>query len=154
VAGIVGLGVAASLVLTHRASTAARLVTLRDALEAAVTSVPGVSSTLGRSGAPAPERLPTICHVCVEGVSSEALLFLLDDAGIAASAASSCASGATEASHVLAAMGVPPEVARGSLRFSLGWTSDDVVVDRVAAVLPDAVARLRLLDVPARGARP
>ena len=154
VAGIVGLGVAASLVLTHRASTAARLVTLRDALEAAVTTVAGVRSTLTRCGGSPPERLPTICHVCVEGVSSEALLFLLDDAGIAASAASSCASGATEASHVLAAMGVPPEVARGSLRFSLGWTSDDVVVDRVAAVLPDAVARLRLLDVPARGARP
>ncbi len=150
VAGIVGLGVAADLVLTHRDATAARMTSLRDELESVVTSVPGVVATVGRDGAARPSRLPTICHVCVQGVSSEALLFLLDDAGIAASAASSCASGATEASHVLAAMGVTSEQARGSLRFSLGWTSDEVVVERVAAALPDAVARLRLLDVPSR----
>ena len=100
----------------------------------------GVTVTLRPGGAPAPERLPTITHVCVSGVDSEALLFLLDDAAVAASAASSCASGATESSHVLAAMGLAPEVARGSLRLSLGWTSTDADVDRVLEVLPAAIA--------------
>jgi cysteine desulfurase len=147
VAGIVGLGAAARLVLAGRADAAARVAALRDRLEAGLADLDGVTVTLRPGGAPAPQRLPTITHVCVTGVDSEALLFLLDDAGVAASAASSCASGATESSHVLAAMGLAPDVARGSLRLSLGWTSTDADVDRVLEVLPAAVARLRLLDV-------
>lgn len=146
VAGIVGLGAAAAAVLTERDRLATRLGALRRRLEEVLTAVDGVHLTVTRDGVD-PERLPTICHVCVTGVDSEALLFLLDDAGVAASAASSCASGATESSHVLAAMGVPSEWARGSLRLSLGWTSDDATVDRVAEVFAPAVARLRLLDV-------
>jgi len=145
VAGIVGLGAAAAIVADQRAHLATRLGVLRTRLEAVLTAVDDVVLTVARTGAD-PDRLPTICHVCVGGVDSEALLFLLDDAGVAASAASSCASGATESSHVLAAMGVPPGVARGSLRLSLGWTSDDTTVDRVAEVFGPAVARLRLLD--------
>ena len=147
VAGIVGLGEAARLVLERRDDLVPRLAALRDALEAVATSVDGVTSTVGGPGGP--ERLPTIAHVCISGVVSEALLFLLDDAGISASAASSCASGATEPSHVLAAMGVPADVARGSLRLSLGWDSTDVAVERLADVFPAAVTRLRLFDVPA-----
>jgi cysteine desulfurase len=146
VAGIVGLGAAAAAVLAERDRLATRLEALRRRLEEVLTAVDGVHLTVARSGDD-PARLPTICHVCVTRVDSEALLFLLDDAGVAASAASSCASGATESSHVLAAMGVPPEWARGSLRLSLGWTSDDATVERVAAVFAPAVARLRLLDV-------
>lgn len=147
VAGIVGLGVAAAIVLAERNTLATRLDALRRQLEAVLTAVPDVSLTVGRCGGD-PARLPTICHVCVGGVDSEALLFLLDDAGVAASAASSCASGATERSHVLAAMGVPAGMARGSLRLSLGWTSDETTVERVAEVFAPAVARLRLLDPP------
>ena len=146
VAGIVGLGAAAAAVLAEREALARRLGDLRRRLEAVLTAVDGVHLTVCRGGDD-PPRLPTICHVCVTGVDSEALLFLLDDAGVAASAASSCASGATESSHVLAAMGVPADLARGSLRLSLGWTSDDSTVDRVAEVFAPAVARLRLLDV-------
>ena len=146
VAGIVGLGAAAAAVLAEREALARRLEALRRRLEAVLTAVDGVQLTVGRTGGD-PPRLPSICHVCVTGVDSEALLFLLDDAGVAASAASSCASGATESSHVLAAMGVPADWARGSLRLSLGWTSDDSTVDRVAEVFAPAVARLRLLDV-------
>ncbi len=147
VAGIVGLGVAAQLVLEHRTQLAATVGAMRDRLEAALVAIEGVSVTVAAGGSAPPERLPTISHLCVSGVDSEALLFLLDDAGVAASAASSCASGATESSHVLAAMGVPAADARGSLRLSLGWTTDDTTIDRVIEVMPAAVARLRLFDV-------
>ncbi|HEX5367056.1 MAG TPA: aminotransferase class V-fold PLP-dependent enzyme, partial [Acidimicrobiales bacterium] len=88
-------------------------------------------------------RLPGALHVCVPGVESEALLFLLDEAGVCASAASACASGAQQASHVLAAMGVPPRLAAGALRLSLGWSTTDADVARAATVVPVAVARLR-----------
>ena len=69
-------------------------------------------------------------QVCIEGVESEALLFLLDEAGVEASAGSACASGALDPSHVLAAMGVPRELARGALRLSLGRRPTDADVDR------------------------
>src|SRR5205807_1957914 len=65
------------------------------------------------------------CHLRFPGVESEALLVLLDEAGVCASAGSACASGALEASHVLKAMGVPEDEALASLRLSLGWTSTD-----------------------------
>ena len=74
-----------------------------------------------------------------EGVESEALLYLLDEAGVCASAASACASGAMEPSHVLAAMGVEREWAAGALRLSLGRTTTDADVDRALDVLVDAV---------------
>ena len=82
-------------------------------------------------------------HLCVEGVENESLLFLLDREGVCASAASACSSGAMDPSHVLAAMGVPREMAAGALRLSLGWASRDEDVDRVLEVLPAAVRRLR-----------
>ncbi len=82
--------------------------------------------------------------MCLPAVRSEALLFLLEqDHGILASAASSCASGAQERSHVLAAMGVDPDLALGSLRLSLGWPTTDVDVDAALTAVPDAAARLR-----------
>lgn len=147
VAGIVGLGMAARLVLEHRSGLVARVGAMRDRLEAALVAIDGVSVTVAPERSAPPQRLPTISHLCVSGVDSEALLFLLDDAGVAASAASSCASGATESSHVLAAMGVAPANARGSLRLSLGWTTDDTTIDRVIEVMPAAVARLRMFDL-------
>jgi len=79
----------------------------------------------------------------VPGISSEALLFLLEMHGVSATAASSCASGALEPSHVLAAMGVPRDLAAGSLRLSLGHDSTDADVDLALEVVPDAVRRLR-----------
>jgi cysteine desulfurase len=88
-------------------------------------------------------RLPGTLHVCLAGIESESLLFLLDEVGVCASAASACASGAQQASHVLAAMGVPPERARGALRLSLGWTSTDADVDHALRAIPTAVARLQ-----------
>ena len=84
-----------------------------------------------------------MAHLCFADVESEALLFLLEQEGIAASAASSCASGAQQVSHVLGAMGIDREVARGSLRLSLGYGSTDAEVDHALAVIPAAVERLR-----------
>jgi cysteine desulfurase len=83
------------------------------------------------------------CHVCFDGIESEALLFLLEQHEVMASAAASCASGAQEPSHVLAALGLPRALAQGSLRLSLGTTTTDADVDRVLELIPPAVARLR-----------
>lgn len=102
----------------------------------------------GRASGRRDHLLPGTLHLSIPAVESEALLFLLDEAGICASAASACASGAQEASHVLAAMGVPPDPRLGTLRMSLGWTSTAADVDRVLEVLPAVVERLRLRGGP------
>lgn len=81
-------------------------------------------------------------NVCFEGVQSEALLFLLDEAGVRASAASSCSSGAQDPSHVLAAMGMPRDLALGSLRLSLGRTTADSDIDGAVEAIVAAVERL------------
>ena len=82
-------------------------------------------------------------HVLVEGVESESLLFLLDQAGVCASAASACASGAMEHSHVLAAMGVDQALTAGALRLTLGHTTTEDDVELAAEALVGAVTRLR-----------
>ncbi len=97
----------------------------------------------------ADRRMPGTVLACVAGVDREELVLLLDRAGVAASWGSSCASGASEPSHVLAAMGVAPELAAGALRLTLGWCSTDADVDAVLAALPGAVARARGLAAPA-----
>jgi len=140
VAGIVGFAAALRVVAATRAETAARVAAQRDRLgDALAAAIPGLVET----GAPRDRRLPGTLHVCIPGVESEALLFLLDEAGLCASAASACASGAQQASHVLAAMGVAPGLASGALRLTLGWSTADADVDRAARVVPAAVARLR-----------
>jgi cysteine desulfurase len=78
-----------------------------------------------------------------EGLEGEALLFLLDRAGVCASAASSCASGAMDPSHVLAAMGVDPAWSGGAVRLSLGRTTSDADVERALDVFADVVPTLR-----------
>ena len=140
VAGIVGFAAALRAMAAGRDQTAARVRVQRDRLgDALATAVPGLVETApGRGG-----RLPGSLHVCVPGVESEALLFLLDEAGVCASAASACASGAQQASHVLAAMGVEPRLASGALRLTLGWSTTDADVDRAARVVASSVARLR-----------
>ncbi|HET6953330.1 MAG TPA: cysteine desulfurase family protein [Acidimicrobiales bacterium] len=140
VAGIVGFGAALAAVLAGRERTAARVRALRDRLaDGLLAAVPGAVET----GPGRDDRLPGALHLCVPGVESEPLLFLLDEAGVCASAASACASGAQQASHVLAAMGVPRVQAAGALRLTLGWSSTEADVDRVLATVPAAAARLR-----------
>ncbi|MBN2624254.1 MAG: cysteine desulfurase [Acidimicrobiales bacterium] len=144
VAGIVGFAAALRATLAAQDRTAARVRALRDRLaDGLLDAVPGAVET----GPGRDERLPGALHVCLPGVESEALLFLLDEAGVCASAASACASGAQQASHVLAAMGVPADRARGALRLTVGWSTTDAEVDHALAAVPAAVARLQ--GVPA-----
>ena len=139
VAGIVGFAAALGAVLAQREATAAAVRARRDRLAVGLhAAIPGLVETA--AGA---ETLPGTLHVGLPGVESEALLFLLDEAGVCASAASACASGAQQASHVLAAMGVPADQGRGALRLSLGWSTTDADVDRALRAIPAAVARLR-----------
>jgi cysteine desulfurase len=148
VAAIVGMAVAARLTVAERDATAARVEKLRDRLaDGVLASIPDVVETGARRASDGTvdrsHKVAGSCHVCVSGIESESLLFLLERAEIYASAASSCASGAMEPSHVLAAMGVSRPDAFGSLRLSLGWSSTDADVDAVLAALPPAVERLR-----------
>jgi cysteine desulfurase len=151
VAGIVGLAEALRSTLATRAEVVERTIALRDRLlDGLVASVPDLVETgAATDAAGAPDRghrAPGIAHVCIAGIDSESLLFLLEKADLCASAASSCASGAMEPSHVLAAMGVPTDLARGSLRLSLGWASTDADVDAALAAVPPAVERLRMFS--------
>ncbi len=104
---------------------------LQSQLDGVVETVPGDRKVAGSA------------HVCIADVESEALLYLLDEADVCASAASACASGAMEPSHVLAAMGVDRSVAMGALRLSLGRTTTEADVDRATDVIVASVSRLR-----------
>jgi cysteine desulfurase len=148
VAGIAAMAAAVAGVETERSTTVARVARLRDRLaDALLARLDGIIETAVPTGPDGrPDRSHKVagsCHVCIEGVESEALLFLLDQAGVAASAASSCSSGALDPSHVLAAVGVPRELARGSLRLSLGATTTEAEVDHAVDAIVDAVTRLR-----------
>ena len=144
VAGIVGFTTAMELVDAERDVTNRRVAALRDELVAGLrAAVPGLVATLGTDHSRDAAVLPGTCHVCIEDADSESLLFLLETDGVLASAGSSCASGAQEASHVLTAMGVSAEVARGALRLSLGWDSTRADVALALAAVPAAVDRVR-----------
>lgn len=141
VAGAVAFGIAAELAVTRLAENAARLTALRDRLVAGVLErVP--SATL-RGAAPGPGRLPGNAHFTFDGCDGDSLLFLLDRAGIAVSTGSACQAGVAEISHVLLAMGLPEETARGALRFTLGSSTTESDVDEVLEVLPEVVVRAR-----------
>ena len=88
-------------------------------------------------------RFSRIVHLCIKGCESEALLYLLDEAEVCASAASACASGAMEPSHVLQAMGIDREWSMGALRLSLGHSTQDDDIDRAIEVLVEAIHKLR-----------
>ncbi|HJR19388.1 MAG TPA: cysteine desulfurase family protein [Actinomycetota bacterium] len=139
VAGIVGFGAAAEETALHRNVWASAVGPLRDRLQRHLSErIPGVRV----NGHPA-ERLPNNLHVCIEGIDGEPLILLLDAAGVAASQGSACSSGAAEPSYVLAALGVPRDLARGTLRLTLGRGTTEVEIDRAAEAIVDGVARLR-----------
>jgi cysteine desulfurase len=139
VAGIVGFGRAAELVRGTLATESARLRGLRDHLEEQILArIPQTR----RSGAPEP-RLPNTSNLSFEPVEAEALLLLLDQAGICASSGSACATGSVEPSHVLRAMGFSLIRARSCLRFSLGRYTTPAEVDFLLERLPGMVAKLR-----------
>ena len=139
VAGIVALAEALAATDAERVDEVARLAGLRDRLVAGlVAGIPGVRETV------APEdKIAGSAHVLVEGIESESLLYLLDEAGVCASAASACASGAMDPSHVLAAMGVDRTWAAGALRLTLGRTTTDADIEEGVVAITGAVATLR-----------
>jgi cysteine desulfurase len=122
-----------------RAVASTRVGALRDRLvDGLLATVPGSRETARRD-----LKVPGHAHLCIDGIESEALLVLLDDAGVCASAGSACASGAMEPSHVLLAMGLGRDAALGSMRLTLGSTTTDTEVDLALRAIPPAVARLR-----------
>jgi cysteine desulfurase len=89
------------------------------------------------------DRLPNHASFVVREAEGEAIVVRLDLDSVCVSTGSACASGSTDASHVLTAMGYPHDEARGALRLSLGRTTTDAEIDRVAALLPDTIAAVR-----------
>lgn len=139
VAGIVAMGAALTATVGEREALVARIEPLRNCLvDTLLDLVPDAFETGDRK-----QKVAGNAHLCFPGVESEALLVLLDEAGIYASAGASCSSGAMEPSHVLLAMGIPPKVAMSSLRLSLGRTTTDHEIDLALKVIPDAVRKLR-----------
>ena len=139
VAGIVGTAAALAETRAEMDTVVRRVGVMRDRLVDTVTAtVGGIHEVAPRSS-----RVPGSAHVCVEGVENEALLFLLDQANVCASAASACASGAMEPSHVLHAMGVDPNLARGALRMTLGHTTADADIDLAISALTESITHLR-----------
>lgn len=136
-AGIVGMVRALALAAREREELAARVETLREGFERTLLArVPGARV----NGGEAP-RLPNISSVSVRGARSEQLLAGLDLAGIAVSAGSACASGSLEPSHVVAALGLPPEWMQGVIRFSLGRSTSAAQLDRTVEVLAEVVSQ-------------
>jgi len=144
VAGVAGFGAAAAAAAQGLTAEAARIAVLRERLEDAILTVAPDAVIFSR-GAP---RLPNTVAFAVPGLSASSLLMRLDLEGVAASSGSACSSGKVTPSHVLAAMGVPAELARGAIRLSLGWGSDAADVETFARAFPRAVAGLRRGGAP------
>ena len=139
VGGIMATAAALRETDSTRDAEVERVTQLRDALvDAVISEIDDVIETVARD-----KRVPGIAHFCIAGCESEAILFLLDEAMICASAASACASGAMEPSHVLSAMGVDRKYSMGSLRMSLGHTTTLSDIDRASTALIAAVHQLR-----------
>ena len=147
VAGIVGMGVAATLAAAKIDEEAKRISALRDRLEEGVLrAVPGTIVNGTRS-----PRVPNTTNISFDRIEADSLLIALDLEGVAVSTGSACSSGTLEPSHVLKAMGFPPHRTQNSIRFSLGAANTEAEVDRVVAILPGIVDKLRSLTrVPAR----
>ncbi|HVU72647.1 MAG TPA: cysteine desulfurase family protein [Mycobacteriales bacterium] len=142
VAGIAGFAAALEVVRRDGAARAVQLMALRDELvERVLAAVPDAVL----NGDPSPSgRLPGNAHLSFPGCEGDALLMLLDAQGVACSTGSACTAGVAKPSHVLLAMGQDIARARGSLRFSLGHTTQPADIDELVAVLPGAVERARL----------
>ena len=138
VAGIVGFGVAAELALADLAK-AEKTARLRDELEqGALSLAPDAVVLSGRV-----DRLPNTSCLAVPGIKAETLVIRLDLAGIAVSAGSACSSGKVEASHVLAAMGLSDELARGGIRVSLGFGTSRNDINIFLKAFGELIGRLR-----------
>jgi cysteine desulfurase len=141
-ASIVGLGVACEQALQHMAFENTAVKRLRDRLEAGILAqVPRCFPT-----GDVTNRLPNTSNIAFEFIEGEAILLLLNMAGIAASSGSACTSGSLEPSHVMRAMGIPYTAAHGTTRFSLSRYNTEAEIDRVIAAVPPIIAQLRKIS--------
>ncbi|TVQ73449.1 MAG: cysteine desulfurase NifS [Chromatiaceae bacterium] len=142
VPGIIALGKAAELALSHLDEERQRVRALRNRLEAGLLEqIPNAFVT-----GDVDNRLPNTLNMAFEYIEGEGILLMLNHQGIAASSGSACTSGSLEPSHVMRAMGIPYTAAHGSVRFSLSRFNTEEEVDRVIQVMPDIVARLRKMS--------
>jgi cysteine desulfurase len=142
VAGIVGLGAAAEIARLHLAEEHNRVAALRDRLEAGIlASVPRAAVNGDRM-----HRVPTTTNLTFDYIEGEGFVIAMDLRGIACSTGSACSSGSLEPSHVLSAIGLRPEQARASIRFSLGRFNTEEDVDAALRILPGVVEQLRAVS--------
>ena len=142
VAGIVGLGAAVELVNNQQPTTNNQIKKLRDKL---ITGLEKKIPNIQING-DMEKRVPANANISFLGAEGESMLLMLDMEGIAVSTGSACASGSLEPSHVLRAMGIPAEDCHASIRFTLGKFTTAKEIDRVIAVLPKIVERLRKMS--------
>lgn len=141
-AAIVGLGKACELAMQNMEHENTVVKALRDKLQAGILAAVPNSFATGD----VENRLPNTASIAFEYIEGEAILLLLNKAGIAASSGSACTSGSLEPSHVMMAMGIPYTAAHGTVRFSLSRYTTEEEVDRVIEAVPPIVAQLRKLS--------
>ncbi|MBR2583448.1 MAG: cysteine desulfurase NifS [Oscillospiraceae bacterium] len=153
VAGIVALAAALKESCDHIDENAAKIIPMRDRLFAELSKIP--HSKINGS---LEHHVPGTVNMCFEGIEGESLLLLLDREGICASSGSACTSGSLDPSHVLLSLGIPHEVAHGSLRLSIGEYNSMDEIDHIIEVVPRVVAYLRSIspvwDELEKGTRP
>ncbi|MGA2628590.1 MAG: cysteine desulfurase NifS [Terriglobia bacterium] len=142
VTGIVGLGKAAELAREHMAEDSERMVALRDRLEEGILSKVPLSAVNGDRT----QRLPNTANLRFDYIEGEGFVIALDLRGIACSTGAACSSGAVEPSHVLSAIGLRPDQARSSVRFSLSRYTAAEDIDAALEVIPATVERLRAVS--------
>jgi cysteine desulfurase len=142
VPGLIGMGVAASRAMEKMVTESVRLSALRDRLESGILSAVPHTDV---NGAREP-RVPNTTNISFDRIEAESLLIALDLEGVAVSTGSACSSGTLEPSHVLKAMNLSSHRAQNSIRFSLGASNTEEQIDRVIAILPRIVTKLRSLS--------
>ncbi|MBQ7726030.1 MAG: cysteine desulfurase NifS [Clostridia bacterium] len=140
-AGIVGMAAALKEACDEMNVISRRVAALRDRVAEGLSRIPHAKI----NGDPS-RGLPGTVNLCFEGIEGESLLLLLDDRGICASSGSACTSGSLDPSHVLLALGLPHEVAHGSLRISLGRENTEEDVEHILEQVPQVVTYLRSMS--------
>ncbi len=138
VPAIVGMAAALDEAISHMDENMAKITAMREKLIAGLETIPHSKLNGDRE-----HRVPGTVNFCFEGIEGESLLLLLDDAGIAASSGSACTSGSLDPSHVLLAIGLPHEVAHGSLRLSVSEYNTDEEIAHIIENVPKVVTYLR-----------
>ncbi len=141
VAGIMALAAALKESCDNMEENTARITAMRDRLIAGLSQIPH-----SRVNGSLSHHVPGTVNMCFEGIEGEALLLALDQEGICASSGSACASGSLDPSHVLLSLGIPYELAHGSLRLSVGEYNTEAEIDHILKAVPRVVERLRAMS--------